>query len=104
MSSTVAVHDAAPGMACSEVDRIIRRRAAFAMVGLSPSAVERLIRAGSFPRPIPLVPGGRSVGFLQSEISAWIAERVAERDACAARDSAAMHVDGARVPRTQPKG
>lgn len=32
----------------------------------------------SFPRPIRL--GSRSVGWLSSEVAAWIADRKAERD------------------------
>ncbi|WP_432277702.1 helix-turn-helix transcriptional regulator [Pseudomonas aeruginosa] len=31
-----------------------------------------------FPKPIPL--GGRSVGWLESEVAEWILERVSERD------------------------
>jgi len=38
-----------------------------------------LIQDGRFPKPINLL--GRNNGWLASEIDAWIAERVAERDA-----------------------
>ncbi|AOJ17037.1 AlpA family phage regulatory protein [Burkholderia vietnamiensis] len=39
-------------------------------VGLSKSEIYRRIQAGAFPKPIPL--GTRAVGWLESDINAWI--------------------------------
>jgi prophage regulatory protein len=37
-----------------------------------------LVKSGQFPRPIKLTK--KQIGFLESEVSAWILARVAERD------------------------
>ncbi len=42
--------------------------------GLSRSTVYRRVAEGRFPSPVPL--GGRSVGWLESEITNWIAQQV----------------------------
>ena len=64
------------------MQRIIRRRDLKTVTGFGPTKVYELIGEGEFPKPIPL--GGRSVGWLETEIAAWQAERIAERDAKAA--------------------
>ena len=46
--------------------------------GLSVSSFKRLEARGQFPRRVPLTPN--RVGWLLSEIDAWIRDRVAERD------------------------
>jgi prophage regulatory protein len=46
-------------------------------VGLCRSSIYSLIRQGSFPRPIPL--SARAVGWIESEIEQWLAERAAKR-------------------------
>jgi prophage regulatory protein len=48
-------------------------------VNFSTQHIYRLMALGRFPRPLKL--GARRVGFLESEIGVWIAERAAERDA-----------------------
>lgn len=30
---------------------------------------------GLFPKPFPLIPGGRAVGWLESDVDAWILAR-----------------------------
>lgn len=42
--------------------------------------IRRMEAAGEFPRRIKLNPEGRSVGWLESEIDAWIEARAAARD------------------------
>ncbi len=39
----------------------------------------RLIRGGKFPRPVRI--GQRTNVWLESEVDAWLAEKIAERDA-----------------------
>lgn len=56
---------------------ILRRRQVEARVGLRRSTLYLRIAQGSFPTPVRL--GGRSVGWLASEIDAWISARLAER-------------------------
>jgi len=60
---------------------ILRRKAVEARTGLGRSHIYQLSKDGRFPRPIPLSPDGRAVGWLESEIEAWLDARIAERDA-----------------------
>lgn len=43
-------------------------------VGLSRSSIYLAISQGNFPRPVNL--GARAVGWLESEIEAWLSQRV----------------------------
>jgi prophage regulatory protein len=52
---------------------IIRLPQAIARTGLSRSSLYAFVKAGKFPPPISL--GARAVGFLSSEIDAWIDAR-----------------------------
>ena len=58
--------------------KVIRFPELKSRVGYSRMHIFRLEKAGKFPRPVPL--GEKSVGWLESEIQNWIAERVAERE------------------------
>jgi prophage regulatory protein len=42
-------------------------------------AMKQAVRRGEFPRPIKI--GKRSVAWLVADLDAWVARRVAERDA-----------------------
>jgi prophage regulatory protein len=55
----------------------LRRHAVEARTGLSRSSIYDRVAAGEFPKPVPL--GGRSVGWLESEIVEWQKGRIAER-------------------------
>jgi prophage regulatory protein len=57
---------------------ILRRREVEARTGLGCSTIYDGIKAGIFPAPIQL--GPKSVGWVESEINAWLSARVAERD------------------------
>jgi prophage regulatory protein len=61
--------------------RIIRRRELRAKVGYSAAHIDRLEKAGDFPKRVVLGPG--AVGWLEHECDGWIRARVAERDAAA---------------------
>jgi len=54
---------------------ILRRKQVEARTGLARSTIYHHIKAGIFPRPVPL--GPRAVGWIESDVSNWIAERVA---------------------------
>ena len=62
--------------------RILRQRQVTEKIGYSPMHIWRLEKAGRFPRRLKL--GPNSVGWVSSEIDAWIEARIAERDAAAA--------------------
>ena len=51
-------------------------------VGLSKPSIYRLEKAGRFPKRIKLA--ASASGYLESEIDAWLAGRIAERDQGAA--------------------
>ena len=53
---------------------ILRRKQVELRTGLSRSTIYQYIKDGAFPKPVPL--GPRAVGWLESEVSEWIAERV----------------------------
>ncbi len=59
--------------------RIIRRRELREKVGYSAAHIDRLEKAGDFPKRVVLGPG--AVGWLESDVNSWIRARVAERDA-----------------------
>ena len=50
--------------------RILRRKQVEARIGLSRSTIYLRIAAGAFPSPVSL--GSRAVGWLESEIEAWL--------------------------------
>lgn len=59
--------------------QIWRLKKVVEQTGLGRSSIYKLIKEGSFPKPVPL--GIRAVGWVATEINAWIEDRVRERDA-----------------------
>ncbi|MBY4673867.1 AlpA family transcriptional regulator [Burkholderia multivorans] len=57
--------------------RILRRAEVEAKTGIKRAHIYSLMRAGKFPRTIPL--GIRAVGWDATEIDQWIADRLKER-------------------------
>ncbi|MDC7693471.1 AlpA family transcriptional regulator [Asticcacaulis sp. DXS10W] len=55
--------------------RIVRLPEVKALTGLSRSTVYERIREGQFPKPVGL--GGRNVGWVEGEVTAWIERRIA---------------------------
>lgn len=63
-------------------DRVLRIRQAMAVTGLGRTCLYSLVKEGRFPAPIKLT--HYSVGWLDSEVRAWLADRVdASRKAAA---------------------
>jgi prophage regulatory protein len=56
--------------------RLIRMRQVQALTGLSRSSIYNLASTGKFPQSIPLVPGGTSRAWLESDIQDWIQQRI----------------------------
>ena len=52
----------------------LRRKDVQIRTGLARSTIYLYIQQGAFPKPVTL--GPRAVGWLESEVSAWITERV----------------------------
>jgi prophage regulatory protein len=59
--------------------RILTRRHLRELIPYTPQHIQRLEKAGKFPKRIQL--GPNRVGWLATEIDAWVAARVALRDA-----------------------
>lgn len=53
---------------------ILRRKQVEARTGLSRSHIYSCVKAGTFPAPIHL--GAQAVGWLESEVDAWLRGRV----------------------------
>jgi prophage regulatory protein len=62
------------------VEKILRRPEVERVTGKSRSQIYEDMQHGRFPKPIRLTPKGHSVGWLETEIAAWLRNRVAERD------------------------
>jgi prophage regulatory protein len=59
--------------------RMLRLRQVKEMIALSKTAIYYRIAQGTFPKPVNL--GGKSVGWLESEVNTWIESRItASRD------------------------
>ena len=57
------------------VQRLVRLRTVRERTGLSKSSLYALAQQGEFPRPVKI--GTRSSGWIEAEVEAWIAKRVA---------------------------
>ena len=55
--------------------RILRMPEVEARTGLSARSIRRLVARGDFPPPIRL--SSRTVGWLESDVDAWLLERIA---------------------------
>ena len=55
------------------MERILRRDDVLAACGFSYSTLRRKVKAGAFPQPIRL--GPRMIGWIASEVQAWIDSR-----------------------------
>jgi prophage regulatory protein len=56
--------------------RLLRRRQVESRTGLKRSTIYQRLAEGTFPKQIRL--GPRSVGWLASEVEAWVQARIAE--------------------------
>lgn len=81
---------------------ILRRRQVEQRTGLARSTLYQYIKDGDFPAPVQL--GPRAVGWLESDISAWIAARVksARPAECAGRSAVRGVGAGKRHTRREP--
>lgn len=64
----------------AQAPRLLRLPEVKARTGLSRSHIYTMEQRGEFPRRVKIC-SARASGWLESEISAWIESRVAERDA-----------------------
>jgi prophage regulatory protein len=55
--------------------KLIRRPAVQEKTGLSRSTIYEKMKSGSFPTPVKL--GPRAVGWVETEVDAWLEDRIA---------------------------
>jgi prophage regulatory protein len=60
--------------------KILRKPAVMEATGYGETQIDELVKQDIFPAPIPLSPNGRAVGWLEDEVAAYQAARIAERD------------------------
>jgi prophage regulatory protein len=63
-----------------QIRKLIRIKSVIESTGLSKSYIYALSNRDLFPKKVPLVPGGSSVAWVESEISDWIDSRIDQRD------------------------
>ncbi len=78
MSSHNPAGAAAAATHTSEV-RIIRHDRVCQKLKLSSAKLFDMVAKGQFPKGFTIVPGGRAVGWLESDVDAWILARRAEQ-------------------------
>ena len=60
---------------------VLRKRDACAFVALKPTQFSKYVKLGHLPQPVKLTDDGRAVAWIKTELEAWLAERIAKRDA-----------------------
>ena len=55
--------------------RVIRHKGVKEKLGLSSAKLFDMVAKGLFPKPFPIVPGGRAVGWLSTDVDHWILEQ-----------------------------
>lgn len=59
--------------------RIVRHDRVCQKLKLSSAKLFDMVAKGQFPKGFTIVPGGRAVGWLESDVDAWILARRAEQ-------------------------
>ncbi len=60
--------------------RIVRHAEVRTKLDVSESKLFDMIARGIFPAPFQIVPGGRAVGWLESDVDSWILTRRAQTE------------------------
>jgi predicted DNA-binding transcriptional regulator AlpA len=60
-------------------DVILRKADLKRMIGVSDVTIRLWEKQGTFPRRFVINPGGRQVGWLKTEVDAWVEERANSR-------------------------
>jgi prophage regulatory protein len=57
--------------------RVVRHAQVCEKLRISSAKLFEMVARSQFPKPFQLVPGGRAVGWLESDVDRWILERKA---------------------------
>jgi prophage regulatory protein len=63
-----------------KLQKLIRKADLPQYTGLQRTTIAELIKDGKFPKPIQLTDEGRTLAWLECEVLAWQASRIAQRD------------------------
>lgn len=55
--------------------QVIRHARVCDKLQVSSAKLFDMVAQGQFPKPFPLIPGGRAVGWLESDVDRWILAR-----------------------------
>lgn len=55
--------------------RIVRPDEVRNRLGVSRAKFADMVAKGQFPKPFTIIPGGRAVGWLDSDVNVWIVQR-----------------------------
>ena len=55
--------------------KVIRHAEVCRKLGISAASLFDMVAKGDFPKPFSIIPGGRSVGWLEGDVDAWIVKR-----------------------------
>ena len=74
------IHDSTPPQVnkCLHSNRLLRWSDVQPIVGICRSHCHQLVARNLFPAPRKLVPGGRASAWVESEINAWVQQRIAD--------------------------
>ena len=68
----------------NRLNRMYRLRDLPQFVGLRRTQIGELIKAGEFPKPVPLSDNGRAVAWLEHDLITWQTARISARNSVAA--------------------
>jgi prophage regulatory protein len=57
--------------------QVIRHAQVCAKLQISSAKLFEMVARHQFPRPFPLIPGGRAVGWIEADVDRWILDRKA---------------------------
>jgi prophage regulatory protein len=55
--------------------KVIRHAEVCGKLGISAASLFDMVAKSQFPKPFTIIPGGRSVGWLEGDVDAWIVAR-----------------------------
>jgi prophage regulatory protein len=58
-----------------ETVQVIRHNQVCQKLQISSAKLFEMVASGVFPKPFQLIPGGRAVGWLETDVSKWILDR-----------------------------
>jgi predicted DNA-binding transcriptional regulator AlpA len=67
------------GIELKQLNRLFRLKEVEQFAGLKRTAIDELVKAGHFPKPIPLSDSGRAVAWLEHELIDWQNSRIKKR-------------------------